>query len=119
MWLVRRGFAICPECGCRAEARGHAQACQMRGRVVELRASGMTMGQIGQELGISRQRVHQILSETAVRRKLSDLMVARGLSLGLQAQETPTLSHPYMRTSELLKVMALRGKWRREENQKR
>jgi hypothetical protein len=82
-----------------------------------MRALGMTMPEIGRELGISRQRVHQLLSKMAARKKLWELITERGLSYGLKAEDIPPLFQPYMRTSELLKVMALRGKWRREENQ--
>jgi CTP-dependent riboflavin kinase len=85
--------------------------------VVEMRAAGMTMPEIGRELGISRQRVHQMLSKMAARKKLWGLITERGQSYGLKPDEIPALFQPYMRTSELLKVMALRGKWRREENQ--
>ncbi len=82
-----------------------------------MRASGMTMPEIGRELGISRQRVHQILSKLAARKKLWGLITELGLSYGLRPDEIPPLLQPYMRTSELLKAMALRGKWRRGENQ--
>jgi len=80
-----------------------------------MRASGMTMPEIGRELGISRQRVHQMLSKMAARKKLWGLITERGLSYGLEPDEIPPLLRPYMRTSELLNAMALRGKWRHEE----
>jgi Homeodomain-like domain len=74
--LKARKIVLCPQCGYRQDVRGHAQACETRIRVVELRATGMTMAEIGRQLGVSRQRVHQILSRVGRRKKLWSLVAA-------------------------------------------
>lgn len=42
-------------------------------RVSELRAKGLTMNAIGQQLGVSRQRIHQIIHSKEMRSKIESV----------------------------------------------
>jgi CTP-dependent riboflavin kinase len=65
----------------------------------------MTLEQIGQELGISRQRVYQILSRMELRKRLWRMVMLQGIRYGLNEQEIRALLKPRMRGSELLEAM--------------
>jgi DNA-directed RNA polymerase specialized sigma subunit len=55
-------FVLCPHCGCRVLVRLHTPlSCDRFRRVFELRGQRWTLAEIGRELGISRERVRQIL----------------------------------------------------------
>ena len=79
----------------------HARRTAYQGSVVELHRSGMPMREIAKELGISHQRVHQIVSEepsrTGRRAKVAGSTVAAivltaSLGLAIRANLTPTAS---------------------------
>ena len=62
--LVKRKtvYAVCPNCGFNVEIRHHARShCEMYRRVGELCDTGISDAQVGRNLGISRERVRQIL----------------------------------------------------------
>jgi hypothetical protein len=62
--LVKRKsvYAVCPNCGFNVEIRHHAAAhCEIHRRVGELCGTGISDAQVGRSLGISRERVRQIL----------------------------------------------------------
>src|SRR5271167_4655137 len=88
----------CPSCGCRVGARHRAPMhCKMRRRAFELRADGITLDQIGQVFGFSRQRVHQMLSTTLVQKKMFwSLALAHGKRNGLNEREVRALVTPEM-----------------------
>jgi DNA-directed RNA polymerase sigma subunit (sigma70/sigma32) len=46
--------------------RYREQAAKTRQRIITLRAEGKTMEVIGKAVGVSRQRVHQILKQAGV-----------------------------------------------------
>lgn len=61
--LVKRStkYFVCSHCGFWVTSSHHTKEhCLLYRRVVELRRS-RTLEQVGRELGITRQRVHQIL----------------------------------------------------------
>lgn len=61
-WTANPKFDLCPSCAAARDKTVRNVAKQIRhvGRVVALRDSGMTFQAIGDEIGISRQRVQQI-----------------------------------------------------------
>ncbi len=67
-FLVRRQttYEVCDGCGCRVEVRHHRpEHCLTHRRVVAVRLAGATLEQVGREIGISRQRVLQIMNKYA------------------------------------------------------
>ena len=86
--LVKRKttHAICANCGFKVEVRHHSQAaCEKQRRVAELRGCGMTNAQVGRELGISRERVRQILSKIEQKgtiETIAAIVVVRAHQLG-------------------------------------
>jgi len=102
----------CESCGCRVGARHRAPMhCKMRRRAFELRASGITLDQIGREFGFSRQRVHQMLSTIPVQKKMFwGLAVAHGKSHGLNEKEVRALVTPDMNGTEFFQRVEAKGK---------
>ena len=102
----------CPSCGCRVGARHRAPAhCKMRRRAFELRAQGITLDEIGQEFGFSRQRVHQMLSTTPVQKKMFwGLALAHAKSHGLSEREVRALVTPETNGTEFFQVVEAKGK---------
>ncbi len=102
----------CASCGCRVGARHRAPLhCKMRRRAFELRADGVTLDQIGQEFGFSRQRVHQMLSTTPVQKKMFwGLALAHGKSHGLNEREVRALVTPEMNGTEFFQVVEAKRK---------
>jgi len=102
----------CPSCGCRVGARHRAPMhCKMRRRAFELRAEGMTLDQIGQEFGFSRQRVHQMLSTTPVLKKMFWApALAHAKSHGLNEREVRALVTADMSGTEFFQLVEAKGK---------
>ena len=102
----------CPTCGCRVGARHRAPLhCKMRRRAFELRAEGITLDQIGQEFGFSRQRVHQMLSTIPVQKKMFwGLAVSYAKSNGLNERELRALVTPDMNGTEFFQAVEAKGK---------
>ena len=74
--LVKRktAYAVCPNCGFNVEIRHHAAAhCEIHRRVGELCGTGISDAQVGRNLGISRERVRQILLK-AVPEKATEII---------------------------------------------
>ena len=102
----------CQSCGCRVGARHRApKHCKMRRRAFELRAQGITLDEIGQEFGFSRQRVHQMLSTTPVQKKMFwGLALAHAKSHGLNEREVRALVTSDMNGTEFFQVVEAKGK---------
>ena len=102
----------CPSCGCRVGARHRAPMhCKMRRRAFEMRAEGMTLDQIGQEFGFSRQRVHQMLSTTPVQKKMFwGRALAHAKSHGLNEREVRALVTSEMNGTEFFQRVEAKGK---------
>ena len=103
----RATYPICDICGCPLEPQHHLpRTCKRHSQAVALRASGMTLAQVGQELGVSRQRVHQILSRIAKKKnRFSGSVMALAKSYGLHETEIRGLIKRGMTGSEFLKAM--------------
>jgi len=102
----------CPGCGCRVGARHRAPMhCNMRRRAFELRVEGITLDQIGQGFGFSRQRVHQMLSTIPVQKKMFwGLALSHGKKHGLNEREVRALVTPEMNGTEFFQLIEAKGK---------
>ena len=102
----------CPSCGCRVGARHRAPThCKMRRRAFELRAQGVTLDEIGQEFGFSRQRVHQMLSTMPVQKKMFwGPALAHAKSHGLSEREVRALVTSEMSGTEFFQVVEAKRK---------
>jgi hypothetical protein len=85
--------------------------CKMRRRAFELRAESVTLDQIGQEFGFSRQRVHQMLSTIPVQKKMFwGLALAHGRRHGLNEREVRALVTPGMNGTEFFQIVEAKRK---------
>jgi hypothetical protein len=83
----------------------------MRRRAFELRAQGVTLDQIGQEFGFSRQRVHQMLSTIPVQNKMFwGLAVSYGKSNGLNEKEVRALVASEMNGTEFFQAVEAKSR---------
>jgi len=83
----------------------------MRRRAFELRAQGVTLDEIGQEFGFSRQRVHQMLSTMPVQKKMFwGLALAHAKSHGLSEREVRALVTSEMSGTEFFQEVEAKRK---------
>jgi hypothetical protein len=86
--LVKRRttHAVCPRCGFTVEVRHHTlKHCEMKVRVATLRSLVMNGAQIAKQIGVSRERIRQVLSKLGKEKAIEtigSIVVTRARKLG-------------------------------------